>query len=209
MFYETVFVVVLFLIYLTLWELKRRRQKKVTGVDPEVFDRSSDPLQQYMAKFSKFMTGYIVLLIIFHAAGVRFYSLFTRFPLLDNFQTDLFGLVVGLTGLVLCAVAQRTMGNAWRVGIDEETKTALITTGIFRYVRNPTYAGLMLLTLGVWLIWPTWTMALFAIMFYLFLEIQVRCEERFLLKIHGDKYRAYCSRTGRYFIRRGNRNRNR
>ena len=200
MFYETVFVVVLFLVYLLLWGLKRQRQKKATGIDPEVFGKSSDPLQQYMAKFSKFMTAYIVLLIVLHGAGIQYYSLFTRFPLLDKFQIDLFGFIIGLTGLVLCAIAQRTMGNAWRVGIDEEMTTYLITTGIFKYVRNPTYSGLMLLMTGVWLIWPTWTMAVFVILFYFFLEIQVRCEEKFLLKTHGDKYKEYCSKTGRYFI---------
>ncbi|NLD46876.1 MAG: hypothetical protein GX660_06710 [Clostridiaceae bacterium] len=33
---ETVFVVILFLIYLGLWKLKQINQKKNTGIDPKV-----------------------------------------------------------------------------------------------------------------------------------------------------------------------------
>ena len=199
--YESGFVVSLFLMYLLLWKWKQVSQRRQTGIDPEVFDKATSPLQQYMAKFSKFMTVAIILLIVFHATGVQYYSLFTRFPWLDYFQVDLIGFVVGLIGLTICGVAQKTMGNSWRVGIDEINRPELVTTGIFKYIRNPTYLGLMLLIIGVWLIWPTWTIGTFALFFIFFLEIQVRCEEEYLLKIHGDRYRDYCSKTGRYFFR--------
>lgn len=191
-----------FITYIALWRYRRRSIKKVTGIDPEVFVEASSPLQKYFAQFIKFITIILVILIIPHSLGIQYYSMFSHFPPLDYFQADLIGFVIGLFGLAICAIAQRTMANSWRVGIDEINKTKLITTGIFRYSRNPTYLGLVILIAGVWLIWPTWTIATFVILFYFFLEIQVRCEEEYLLQVHGDKYREYCSMTSRYFALR-------
>jgi len=36
------------------------------------------------------------------------------------------------------------------------------------------------------------------ILFYLFLEIQVRCEEDYLFSLHGEQYSDYKKRTKRY-----------
>ena len=59
--------------------------------------------------------------------------------------------------------------------------------------------GLFLLNSGIWLLWPTWTVFLFNVLFVLFLEIQVRCEEDFLVARHGDVYVEYKQKTKRYF----------
>ncbi len=99
---------------------------------------------------------------------------------------DHIGFAVGLLGLALCFTAQRQMKNSWRVGIDEKNRTDLVETGLYRYIRNPTYLGLYHLCIGTWFIWPTWTIGLFALVFYLALETQVRCEEDFLLKMHAS-----------------------
>jgi protein-S-isoprenylcysteine O-methyltransferase Ste14 len=82
--------------------------------------------------------------------------------------------------------------------IDEEARPPLVTSGVYRYVRNPTYAGLFALNGGLWLIWPTPAVAAFALAFYLLIEMQVRCEEEYLLRAHGEEYRRYAAQVGRY-----------
>ncbi len=196
---ESVFVVGLFLIYLLLWQLKRRFQIKTTGIDPEVLGNNNNPLQIYFGRIIKLLTVLIVILIFIHSTGFQYYSAFSPFPPLDIFPADLSGFFLGLFGLGICAISQKTMGNSWRVGIDEEKETNLITTGIFTYIRNPTYSGLFLLLIGIWLIWPTWTIGMFSIIFFFFIEMQVRCEEEYLLISHSDKYRKYLFKTYRYF----------
>lgn len=195
---ESLFVIGLFLIYLLLWGLKRRFQIKTTGIDPEVLGNNNNPLQIYFGRIIKLLTVFMILLIGVHSFEFQYYSAFSHFPPLDSFSIDLLGFLLGLGGLGICTIAQKTMGNSWRVGIDEEKETDLITTGIFTYIRNPTYSGLFLLLIGTWLIWPTWTIGTFAIIFFFFLEMQVRCEEEYLLKIHGDEYQKYLSLTNRY-----------
>ncbi len=54
------------------------------------------------------------------------------------------------------------------------------------------------LNIGVWLIWSTWSVFILNLVFILFLEIQVHCEEDYLLSIHGTKYLEFKQRTKRY-----------
>jgi protein-S-isoprenylcysteine O-methyltransferase Ste14 len=195
---ETIFVGLLFLLYLLLWRIKQVNQKKRSGIDPKVMAHSASNVQKYMNQIMNALTGYAILVVILHSAQIQAGSLFSRIRALEYLAVDITGFTIGLLGLSFCLYAQVKMGSSWRVGIDEKVKTDLITTGLYRYIRNPTYLGLFILNLGVWLIWPTWTVFLLNLIFVLFLEIQVRCEEDYLLKAHGQKYADYKQATKRY-----------
>lgn len=195
---ESLFVSVLFGLYIALWWAKGRQLKRQTGRNPNVMKIATSPIQRYMNELTGAMMLYIVLMIILHSIQLQVGSLFTRIPSLERLPVDIIGFAVGMSGLAVCGYAQQKMGQSWRVGIDDAAKTELITTGLYRFIRNPTYLGLFALCFGVWLIWPTWTIFLFAVVFIMFLEIQVRCEEEYLIKAHGEKYVAYMKATKRY-----------
>ena len=65
-------------------------------------------------------------------------------------------------------------------------------------MRNPTYLGLFLLAFGVWLISPIPLVALVGLLFVVLLEVQVRSEDRFLLKRHGERCATHQARAKRY-----------
>ncbi len=195
---EAMFVIALFLLYLLLWKIKQSRQKSLTGIDPQVMQKSTSNIQQYMGAFSNALTAYAAIVILIHTTNFQLGSMFSRYETLSVLSFDVLGFVLGLIGLSFCLYAQLKMGASWRVGIDEKVKTQLITTGLYGLIRNPTYLGLFLLNIGVWLIWPSWTIFLLNILFILFLEIQVRCEEDYLLSTHGELYCDYKNRTKRY-----------
>jgi protein-S-isoprenylcysteine O-methyltransferase Ste14 len=195
---EAIFVIALFLLYMLLWKIKQIQQRRLTGIDPQVMQKSTSSVQQFMGSFSTFLTVYAAIIILIHSTNFQSGSLFSRSSLLSSLKFDLAGFVLGLIGLSFCFYAQVKMGSAWRVGIDEKVKTQLVTTGLYEFIRNPTYLGLFILNIGVWLIWPTWTIFLLNILFILFLEIQVRCEEDYLSSIHGEQYSNYKKRTKRY-----------
>lgn len=197
---ETTYVIALFVGYLGLWGLKRRRQLALTGRDPHVIARPTTQLQRLVRQLVIVLTAAVVLLVIGHASGIDAPGL-TRVAALEASLFDHLGLALGIAGLGLCALAQRTMGTAWRVGIDQECRTELVTGGLYGLVRNPTYLGIHLMNAGFWLIWPTAAVALFAFTYFLTMEFQVRAEEDFLIARHGEAYRAYLRRVPRYLPR--------
>jgi protein-S-isoprenylcysteine O-methyltransferase Ste14 len=95
--------------------------------------------------------------------------------------------------------AQFTMGDSWRIGVDAEARTALVTTGIFRTVRNPIFSAMILAVAGFVLLVPNvYALAALAVLL-LGLELQVRgVEEPYLRAVHGEMYRAYATRAGRF-----------
>jgi len=195
---ESVFVCLLFAIYTVMWAAKRRLQRKRTGADPEVFAQSSSRLQLYMIRVFNVVRIYTLLMIVLHTLEIRFFGFFSRFDPLAALPWKVAGFGIGLAGLAVCLIAQTEMKSSWRVGIDETKDTELVTSGVFQYVRNPTYLGLFILNAGVWLIWPTIAMFIMNFLFIYTLDIQVRCEEDFLQAKFGEKYTDYLKHSKRY-----------
>lgn len=75
----------------------------------------------------------------------------------------------------------------------------LMTDGPYRLSRNPMLTGIFLYLIGiiVWL-W-TWQPVVFFIVFVVIMLLQVRSEEKRLLRDFGEEYKAYCKKTGRFF----------
>lgn len=59
----------------------------------------------------------------------------------------LYGLVLFLAGVFGTLGAQPTMGDSWRIGVDEHEKTRLATRGPFAIVRNPIFTAMIPATL--------------------------------------------------------------
>jgi protein-S-isoprenylcysteine O-methyltransferase Ste14 len=85
-----------------------------------------------------------------------------------------------------------------------EKASALVTTGVFAYSRNPMYLGMLLLlgglALGLGSLSPWLGLPLF---FVAVTWLQILPEERALERNFGDDFRRYRNRTGRWFGRSG------
>jgi protein-S-isoprenylcysteine O-methyltransferase Ste14 len=102
-------------------------------------------------------------------------------------------------GLATTLIAQLAMGDSWRIGVDHNEKTQLVTEGPFQAVRNPIFAGMIPTSLGIALLVPNVVAVLAVILLFTALEIQTRLvEEPYLSRVHGDAYRDYASRVGRF-----------
>jgi protein-S-isoprenylcysteine O-methyltransferase Ste14 len=88
-------------------------------------------------------------------------------------------------------VAQAQMGESWRIGIDEERRTPLVRKGVFGLCRNPIFLGMMLTLLGLFLVTPNAVTLLVLTLGVVLIQIQVRLEEEFLSKTHGEHYAEY------------------
>lgn len=171
-----------------LWRLHRRE-----GVFGLVVARGQSPARRVVA------AGLVVVVVgLLGYPGLVWWEGAER-----AFVVDAPSLVVG-AGLVLAALGvgfvawcQAWMGASWRIGIDE-VPTALVTSGPFRVARHPIYAGALVALAGFVLVVPGWPAGLIAAAGLILIAVEARLEERHMLTLHGEEYRRYAARVGRF-----------
>jgi protein-S-isoprenylcysteine O-methyltransferase Ste14 len=109
--------------------------------------------------------------------------------------------LVAIIAFAITWICWRNMGKSWRMGINPGEKTELVFSGPFAYVRNPIYGLSQLLMLCAIIVAPMPLMLLVGIIHILFMQWEVRREERNLLAVHGDAYRTYMENVGRFIPR--------
>lgn len=120
-------------------------------------------------------------------------------PVLDGTVGHALGLAMAVGGIAATFGAQLAMGDSWRVGVDPEERTELVTDGPFQLVRNPIYSAMLPTVFGLVLMVPSPLAIAAFITLLVGLELQVRrVEEPYLMQVHGDEYIAYAARVGRF-----------
>ena len=108
------------------------------------------------------------------------------------------GIMFCYIGLIIFLLALISFGKAWRIGIDENNSNELVTSGIFRYSRNPIFLFLDLYFVGIMLVYPNIIFIIAAIGTIIGMHLRILREEKFLLNKFGEKYIEYKNKTGRY-----------
>lgn len=112
------------------------------------------------------------------------------------------GLAFCVIGIAFSSYAQHKMGKEWRIGVDPNEKTELVTTGIYKFIRNPIYTGCIVHGIGLIILAPHLLFLITGLVGYFAVRAYVKdVEEPYLIEIHGDKYRQYMSQTGPFFPR--------
>jgi protein-S-isoprenylcysteine O-methyltransferase Ste14 len=118
---------------------------------------------------------------------------------LDRTPVRAAGAVLAVLGIAVTLAAQLAMGASWRPDVDPDARTALVTSGPFRLVRNPVFTATAAATTGLALLVPNLLAAAMLVAFVTALQIQVRLvEEPYLHRVHGTAYDQYAARTGRF-----------
>ena len=114
------------------------------------------------------------------------------------------GLMVAGFGVVLTLLAQLSMGDSWRIGVDESERTEMVTGGAFAIVRNPIFSAMLVTAVGLTAMVPNVVALTGLVALVIALELQVRfVEEPYLATIHGEIYESYCREVGRFVPRWG------
>jgi len=113
-------------------------------------------------------------------------------------------LVISLIPLVLGVHALRAHGRPAdrRESAPEllafEKTTALVTTGIYRYVRHPLYSSLLFLAWGIFFKSPGWAGAILALAATACLFVTAFADEVECLRFFGPRYLEYMRSTKRF-----------
>lgn len=104
------------------------------------------------------------------------------------------GLALDVLGLVVFLRARTTVNP-----LKPDSSSAVVTTGIYRYTRNPMYLGMLLVLTG-WVVYLAAPLALLApVGFAAYItRFQILPEERILLEKFGEPYRDYLGRVRRW-----------
>ena len=172
------------------------RVYKRTGINPVTFGKDDHP-HDYIGRLMKTVTGLLAAVVLFYSFLENGYNYLLPFWYLEQSWMQITGLLLMHLSLFWIIIAQYQMHNSWRIGIDEQHRTALVTTGVFRLSRNPIFLGMILSVLGIFLVLPNALSLLTTVLSYVLIQIQIRLEEAFLVRSHGELYKRYKSRVRR------------
>jgi protein-S-isoprenylcysteine O-methyltransferase Ste14 len=108
------------------------------------------------------------------------------------------GLVLVCLGFALRVWAITTLGSSFRTSVEVDRDQPVVTTGPYRWVRHPSYSGMLLITLGFGLALVSWiSLALCTVLPCVALVHRIRVEEPELVRVLGEPYRTYQAQTKR------------
>lgn len=143
----------------------------------------------------------VLVMIIF---GGLMYVLAKFLPVGDfNFfgrrELALFLMVLGFL-VIFISVAQFSRAKTTTDPINPEKASRLITTGIYKYTRNPMYLGMLLFLLAFGLKLGNAFNTLLAAGFVSYMNrFQIKGEEEALMAMFAKEYNIYCKLTRRWF----------
>ncbi|NTS40754.1 isoprenylcysteine carboxylmethyltransferase family protein [Flavisolibacter sp. BT320] len=167
------------------------RVYRQTGINPFRFATNMDGAHNYIGGSMKVFILLLLMTVLLYSFSESAYNRLARFEYLEFPSLRVAGLILGHLSILGIVVAQLQMKQSWRIGIDYDNKTQLVTWGLFSKSRNPIFLFLLISLVGFFLILPN--AITFAVLFsaYIVLHITMRLEEDFLQKQHGEAYTRY------------------
>jgi protein-S-isoprenylcysteine O-methyltransferase Ste14 len=103
-------------------------------------------------------------------------------------------------GILLRQAAILQLGGCFSTTIHVNKGKQLVSWGLYKYIRNPSYTGALLTLIGITLAFGAWVatiiIGIFGLMAYLY---RVKYEEKNLIKSYGKEYIEYMKQTWRFF----------
>jgi protein-S-isoprenylcysteine O-methyltransferase Ste14 len=138
--------------------------------------------------------GYCVLYVVFPGA-----LQWSFLPLSPGIRWAGGAMTVAILPWVVAA--QRVLGRNVSPTVITHDDHELITTGPYRWVRNPLYVGGAVIFAGLGLLAASWFLVGAAVLSLVLVRVRLPEEEAQLEARFGDAYRDYVRRTGRFLPR--------
>lgn len=163
--------------------------------DPRKDEGMFDDLKQSKIRN---LTIFEILAVLIALLVYVFYPSFN----LDLRQTFVnLGLIIFFTGILFSVWAKVTMGVYWNQPIvhDKKRQNKIVTSGPFKFSRNPIYVGLFIMFTGFFMALKSPLIITLVVLGYV-LHTGVMKEEKNLEKLFGKEYMEYKKQTPRYLL---------
>lgn len=121
-------------------------------------------------------------------------------PFWDNPLVAYAGLLLLIVGGAVTLVGRAQLARFGSGVLHIEEDHRLITTGVFRHIRHPIYAGGVLGVVGFYMAFRSAVMlTLVSLLYFIVIRHRLIFEEEMLIEEFGDEYREYMKRTKRLF----------
>lgn len=168
--------------------------QKRKGIQTDQIARSKEKNKIYYIELLLKIATYVVVI----AEVISIYFGWTMFPT----DARITGVLLGIMGVLIFAIAVWTMRDSWRAGIAKEDKTEMVTAGIYRYSRNPAFVGFDFVYIGILIMYFNPLLLFFSVFAIIMLHLQILQEEAYLSTVFGADYEKYCNEVYRYLGRK-------
>lgn len=145
--------------------------------------------------FTLVQPGIVAVLIPFFIVRNNLKTIANPFAIPEFIGTTIF--VSGFIITVLCIAGFAVKGKGTLSPLDPTKK--LVTTGLYRFSRNPMYVGVLLMLLGESVFFTSWELFVYGVAVFFAFHFFVRFfEEPRLKKDFGKEYSDYSNRVPRW-----------
>jgi protein-S-isoprenylcysteine O-methyltransferase Ste14 len=142
--------------------------------------------QSRMRHFVALRLAFFVIVVLVSRSGVfKGHHTIVGNPVLQGIGTGLF-----LAGLGLAVWARVYLGRNWGTPMSEKVDAELVTTGPYRYIRNPIYSGLILAAIGTTLA-VSWYWILAVVFMCAYFIYSATVEGHIMERLFPNDYPAY------------------
>jgi len=140
-------------------------------------------------------------LTILAALVISYFNItFAKLSIMD----DGLALAISFGGMVISAFVSGAsltgLKDSWRVGVIEEQQTKLVTSGIYKYTRNPYFSSYLLMFLSYAVLLQNAVLLACFIVALILVHKMILKEEKYLYSVHGESFLAYKKVTPRYLM---------
>ena len=196
-FYQIFLPFVMLLYILLVFVLRSVILWKQTGINPFVFG-STDKAHDYVGRVYKLLVIFTWISICCYSFFPNWYQYLLPIKYVEFNWLKISGVLLLIISFIWTSIAQYQMARSWRIGIDYDEKTDLISHGLFKYSRNPVFLGVLISYLGILLVIPNILSFSILLVTFVTIQIQVRLEEEHLENLQGSDYKNYKTRVSRW-----------
>lgn len=111
------------------------------------------------------------------------------------------GAALGALCIPSLIAVHQVLGRYWSPYLKLRKDHALVTSGVYRWVRHPMYTVLFAFMIALGLVSANWVFTLLFAARIVLIYARVGKEEMMMIEQFGDEYRNYMQRTGRLLPR--------